>query len=178
MVKAISGLRVGNSFLTPSGAQVVTQEIDFQLATREAIELFMVSPYISQLTDASVAAADDVAAQITGFQSLHLETGVTEDPPNGTGEDVSDRDTEVIYRQDTIGLFINPSTAGDGSGIGLMAIPPGPVTFPMPIISVRNLTHRAETLITGHDVTFGILIYYRYVELSDQELGIELARRI
>jgi len=176
MARVISGLRVARSFLTPTGAtNVLTRELDFQLAANTGISIRAVLGF-GTFRDASPTPSDTVVNIGLGQQTLHLETGATEDAPIDAGDDEDDIDTEIFYVQMFASIFQVPNTAGGGGGYGLVT-PNGLVTFDEPIETARNITHRAETVSADTFLHAGMLIYYKYVKFSDQELGFILARR-
>lgn len=177
MPQRISGLRVARSFLTPTGAaNVLTAEMDFQLSARQGISISSVLGFGSY-SDRSPAASDTVPAENAGCQTLHLETGSLEDVPLDDGHDEVNIDTEIFYHQQYSQLFQVWSTATGGGGGTITVQPTGLVTFDEPILSARNITHRAETVTTGTNLNAGVLIYFHYVEFSLAELGFILARR-
>jgi len=116
VAELISGLRVARSFITPTGASVVSRELDFQLGARQGIEISSVLGY-GGLVDTSPAASDTVPATERGSQSLHMETGTLESFPMTTGADEDDIDTEIFYAQMYTLMFQVPATAGGGGGI-------------------------------------------------------------
>jgi len=174
MPKPISTMRVAFSFLTPNGAETISQEMDFDLGVGQGLEIFGVLGTLQDLQDSSLAAADDDVSAIVTGQSLHLETGALEDPLGAAGEDIVRTDTEIIYRQDALLVFMNQVTAG--SAVSLSVTPSGLVTFPIPILTARNPQHRAEGRVTDQFSAWSLLMYYRYVELNDDETVFLLSR--
>ena len=171
MTKPISDWRVANSFIGQGGVSTVeTAELDFNIGSREAIEISGVLGLIIVSTITAVT----LPAPIQAVQTLHIEDGTLEDVEVSTSEaDVFDNDSEVIYEQV---MNIDAVIGTDEASSMLHVHPSGLVTFPEPILSPINLTHRAENnsnLTTAHR----LLIYYRYVELSDAELAFQFARR-
>ena len=176
MPRIVSGQRIARSFLSPTGAaNEVTQELDFQLGARDGIRINAVLGY-GHFHDDSPATSDTVPAQSTATQTLHLETGATEDLPDVAAEDGFDIDTEIFYAQMYGQVIQVPATAGGGGG-ALTVTPNGLVTFPIPIDSPRNIIHKAVTVGADQDLEAGVLIYYHFVEFSTSELGVILARR-
>jgi len=176
MPRVISGDRVARSFVSPTGAAaIVSRVLDFQLAADQGIEMVAVLGYGSYF-DNTPAASDTVPANSVGNQSLHLEEGATEDLPNEAGEDADDIDTEIFYVQSFHTLFQIPATAGGGGG-STSVLPSGLVIFRDPILSPRNITHKGVSGPADSFGQFGVLIYYHYVEFSNAELGVLLARR-
>ncbi len=175
MAKIISGLRVARSLVTPSGASIVSRELDFQLGASQGIEISSVLPY-GFFVDISPTASDTVPATEEAIQSLHLETGTLETPPLIAAADEDDIDTEIFWVQSFHTMFQIPSTAGGGGGFGV-AMPQGITKFAEPIRTARNITHRGQTFVTDGLLSGGVLIYYHYIEFTNAELGFLLARR-
>lgn len=171
MVKVISDVRVARSFIGGALSAVETVELDFNLGTREAVRFYGIVGTI-RISDAFPSGAAPVLG--SWDQSLHLEDGtVTAPNTSGLAADQFDNDDEIIYHQ-LAALAALDDTAGTG-GLSLEQTPNGMVTFPEPIISPLNPTHR----VSSAEVTAGyeLLMYYDYVELSDAELGLAFARR-
>ncbi len=176
MPRIVSGQRVGRSLVTPTGAaNEVEVELDFQLGPRDGIRIFSVLGLLSGHDD-TPAASDTVPNVAFGHQTLHLETGATEDLPDAAGEDAFDIDSEIIYAQAFQQIFQIPATAGGGGG-SMVVNPSGIVNFGDPIDSPRNIIHKATTIGADQDLEAIVLIYYKFVEFTLQELGIALARR-
>jgi len=175
MARLISGLRIARSFVTPTGAAVVSRELDFQLGSDQGIQIEAVLGH-GHIADSTPTVSDTTLVTAIGLSSLHLETGSLEDLPIANAEDADDIDTEVFYEQSFTHVVQVPSTVGGGGG-GVLATPSGLVTFAQPIQTARNVTHRGETLATGQLGLFHVLIYYRYVQFTNAELGFLLARR-
>lgn len=175
MPRIISGLRVARSFVTPASAAIESRELDFQLGSNQGIEVLSVLGY-GLYADASPATSDTVPVHSIAVQSLHLETGTLESVPALAAEEEDDIDTEIFYVQ-TYGLMFQvPATAGGGGGT-LLVTPTGMVDYKEPIRTARNITHRGECFATGATLEAGVLIFYRYIEFSNNELGFFLARR-
>ena len=176
MPRVISGQRIARSFVSPTGAaNEVEREVDFQLAADQGVEIAAVLGYLS-FHDDTPAASDTVPASTVAHQTLHLETSATEDLDDAAGEDATVIDTELFYVQFAQFTFQIPATAGGGGG-GLTVTPSGLVVFPDPIVSPRNITHKGTTVTADTDLEAGVLIYYRYLQFSNAELGVLLARR-
>lgn len=175
MPRFISGLRIARSLVTPTGAAVVSRELDFQLGADQGISISAVLGG-GEAHDDSPAASDTVPALVTATQSLHLETGTLESFPFAGAADEDDIDTEIFWAQSLFGQFQIPATAGGGGGWGAVT-PNGLVTFAEPILTARNITHRGETLTTGQQSNSWVLIYYHFVIFTNAELGLFLARR-
>lgn len=171
MVKAISDVRVARSFIgggTPSVAE--TAELDFNLSTREAIRIYGILGNINKADGVAIVATD--AARIWDH-SLHLEEGTLTAPNTaGATADQFDNDDEIIYHQQLMHVHF---MGANGGGMGIETTPTGLVTFPEPILSVVNPTHRVN--LDEEEAGFELLIYYDYVELSDGEMALAFARR-
>jgi len=174
MPTVISGPRRARSFVTPTGAAVVSRVIDFNFATNQGIEITAVLG-TGLSGDSSPATSDTVPVFMRAQQSLHLEEGQLEDVPIAGGDDADEVDTEVFFQQEFGGMFQVPATAGGGGGSST----PGNlyVAYKDPILVARNITHRGETVTTGQDAFLGVLIFYHYVVFTIAELGLILARR-
>jgi len=175
MARLISGLRIARSLVTPSGVEVVSRELDFQLGSDQGIQVEGVLG-IGGLVDINPAPSDTAVVHAIGLSTLHLETGSLENVPIDNAQDEDDIDTEVFYAQSFNHAVQVPSTVGGGGG-GMSITPSGLVTFAQPIQTARNITHRGETLATGQLGQFHVYIYYRYVQFTNAELGFLLARR-
>lgn len=167
MSKPISALRIASSILTGAGAQVLTAELDFDLGIDQGIEIFGVLGNVIEVSDSTLVAADDALNNVAGLQTLHLETGALSDPLDAGGDDAVRIDTEIFYRQDALAVVQNHATAQAGAGI--VVTPAGLLTFPVPILTARNITHRLESLATDQNVIMAVLVYYRFVDLETNE---------
>jgi len=177
MPTELGPMRVARSFVTPTGASnEVEREIDFQLGQDIGIGLLGVMGY-GIIHDDTPAASDTVPAPARAFQTLHLETGATEDLPNVTGLDADDIDTEIFWAQHYAELFQIPATAGGGGGGVHVTGGLGLDTFPRRIDTARNITHKGATGGADIDLECGVLIYYVYLRFSQAELGAILSRR-
>jgi len=171
MATRTSGLRVAHSVLTPAGGAVVSTELDFQLGSRQGIEIHGVLG--GMLISDDDAAGGATVTEVNADQTLHLETGTLETVPNTAASDTANTDSEIFYRQSYHGTQI-VSTVGALSGF---LSPNGLVMFPETIKASRNITHRTEVVESGTLFEMWLLIYYNYVEFSLAELGVLLARR-
>jgi len=175
MPTPISGRRVARSLVTPSGGSApVTRVLDFNFASDQGIEITAVLGSLLAV-DLSPAASDTVPAQIHASQTLHQEQGTLEDVPFADGEDADEIDTEVFFQQEVGSQFQVPATAGGGGGAGAS----GTLYLPYiePILIARNITHRGQDNSGGQTASGWVLIYYRYVRFSDDELIGILSRR-
>jgi len=175
MPKEISGLRIARSFITPTETRV-SRELDFQLGARQGIAIHQVlgSMYVDGSQGPPSTA---LQAFFDCNQTLHLETGSLETVPNAAGEDEDTIDSEVFYRQDlNVGANDDVSTEFRAS-VSISVTPSGPVIFPTPIFTARNITHSGQTNAAAFDADCHVIIYYTFVEFSLAELGLILSRR-
>jgi len=166
-----SGLRVAHSVLTPAGGAVVSAELDFQLGSRQGIEIHGVLG--GMLASDADAGGSSTVTEINCDQTLHLETGTLETVPNTAGSDAANTDSEIFYRQSYHGVQLVSTVGGFGSHLS----PTGIVMFPETIKASRNISHRCEVIESGTSWEMWLLIYYNYVEFSLAELGVLLSRR-
>ena len=175
MPTEISCLRISRSFVTPTSNEA-TRELDFQLGARQGIAIHGVLG--GMVSDpAGYTPAVGVQTEFTITQTLHLETGSLETVPDAAGEDEDTIDSEIFWRQD---LWIggnDDATTEFRASIASLVVPTGMVTFPRPIYSARNLTHRGIASSTQLDGLCHVILYYVFVEFSLAELGLILARR-
>ena len=177
MSRRLSGLRIARSFVTPTGAaNEVARVLDFQLAADNGIGIEWVLGY-GQFYDASPAVSDTVPAHAFAHQTLHFETGATEDLPDNEGDDADDIDTEIVYVQSYSSMFQVWSTATGGGGGSVVVTPNDIVRYDPPLESPRNVIHKGTTVEADTFLNAGILMGYHYVEFSNAELGVLLARR-
>lgn len=170
MVVPISDWRTARSFIGATSTEEAV-ELDFNIGTREAIEIASVLGIMNVSSVTETATIAPVIAE----QSLHIEDGTIEVLNTDEAEaDQFDNDSEVIYQQSTGIIAFNGTT--EGAAV-LYVNPSGIVVFAEPILSPINLTHRVDN--DAGLMGFGgiLLIEYRYVELSDRELAFQFARR-
>jgi len=170
MPRAVSGMRIARSLVTPTGAASVSRELDFQLGSEDGIEIFGVLGHV-MVHQVLVGAT---FSPYTAVQTIHLETGALEDILEADAEDNDTIDSDIFYRQDMNLITFDGTTE---SAAAMMVMPTGLITYPVPILSARNITHQGSS----QDITqaFGlhVMIFYRFVQFSLQELGLLLARR-
>jgi len=177
MPRILSGQRTARSLVSPTGAaNEVERVLDFQLGADDGIQIEAVLGY-GNYADLSPTPSDTVPVASIGMQTLHLETGATEDLPIAAGEDADDIDTEIFYVQSFAYSAIIGATNTFGAGVSLAITPSGLFIPPAPILSPRNIIHKGRSDITGSFGQFGVLIYFRYVRFTTSELGVLLARR-
>ncbi len=170
MPRPISAWRMARSFIGAAGTEEVA-ELDFNIGTREAIEIASVQGIMNGTTVASAASIGPVH----GEQSLHIEDGTIEALNSSADEaDQFERDSEVIYQQTMNLIAFDGTTEG---GVTLDVHPNGLTTYAKPFLSPINLSHRVDMDAAGMDIGCILLIQYRYVELSANELALEFARR-
>jgi len=171
MAQRTSGLRIAHSTLTPAGGAVASQELDFQLGSRQGIEIHGI--LAGMLISDDDAGGGSTLTEVNADQTLHLETGTLEVVPNTPASDAVNTDSEIFYRQSYHGSQI-VSTVG---GMTAFLSPNGLVMFPETIKATRNVTHRGEVIESGTLFEMWVLVYYNYVEFSLAELGVLLSRR-
>jgi len=175
MPTVISGPRRARSFVTPAGNEVVQRVLDFNFAATQGIQIEAVLGSLS-VVDLSPAVSDTVPADLYVSQSLHLEEGTIENIPFLDGEDADEIDSEVFYLDHAQGQFQTgtTNTFGAGGNAGHSSLY---VAYRDPILVARNISHRGEGRQTGQVGKAHVVIYYRYVQFSTQELGLIFARR-
>lgn len=153
---------------------MVTRELDFQLSPRGGIEITQV---IGTIADFTVTETTDTL-ELGGVQTLHLETGALETVGSIAAADEDTIDSEILYRQDMVALIQEEAATRGGSHSSMLVTPSGPVIYNPSVFAARNLTHRGEGLDAGiTNITFVMVIHYRFVEFSLSELGLIFARR-
>jgi len=170
MPKAISGYRFARSFIGAAATQEAV-ELDFNIGTREAIEIAAIlgtlAPTAAVVTSAPTPSLSE--------QTLHLEDGTIEALNSvGAAADQFENDSEVVYHQVLSVISYDGTTEAAGA---ISVTPSDWVTYARPILSPINPTHRVDNEAAVMDVGATLLIQYRYVELSDRELALEFARR-
>lgn len=170
MTTPISAWRMARSFIGAAATEE-TAELDFNISTREAIEIAGILGTLAPT--AATASASNVP--VLSEQSLHAEDGTIE-ALNSTGAaaDQFENDSEVVYHQVLSVVSFDGTTEG---GSALSVTPSGWVTYPRPLLLPFNPTHRVDNEAASLDVGATLLIMYRYVELSVSELALEFARR-
>lgn len=177
MPRVLSGQRVCRSFVTPTGAaDEVSRVLDFQLGADDGIRIEAVLGY-GHYFDASPAPSDTVPVASMAAQTLHLETGATEDLPMVAAEDADDIDSEIFFVQSMAYNAIIGNTVTFGAGVDLAITPAGLFIPPEPILSPRNIIHKGRTNVADSFAFLGVLIYFKYVRFTTSELGVLLARR-
>lgn len=170
MPKPISGMRIARSFIG-NAATEETVELEFNIGTREAIEILAVLGTLAP----SAVVTTATPTPVTSEQSLHLEDATLEGLGSvGASADQFNNDSEVIFHQVLSVIAFDGTTEAAGA---IEVTPSGLIVFPEPLISPINLTHRVDNEAAVMDVGATLMIYYRYVELSDRELALEFGRR-
>jgi len=170
MPKAISDWRMARSMIGNAGT-LESVELDFNIGNREAIEIASVLGIINVSSITEGASILPIAVE----QSLHVEDGQIETILSAeTDADSFDNDSEVIYQQSATMVSFNGTTEGAAY---LEITPSGLVTYAHPIVSAINLTHRSDNAAGSSGSACILLIEYRYVELTNEELGFFFARR-
>ena len=170
MSTVISDWRVSRSFIGAAATEE-SVELDFNLGTREALEIAGILGTMGP----TAAVATGTPTPVLSEQSLHIESGTIEalNSP-GAAANQFERDSEVIYQQVLSVIAFDGTTEAAGA---LSVTPSGIVVFAEPFLAPINLTHRVDNEGAVLDVGCTLLIYYRYVELNDRELGFQFARR-
>jgi len=169
MPTRISGLRIGRSYLDVNGVEAATQELDFQLAVQEGIEIVKIVGSFLVLTEAAGTAMVDLQY----VQTLHGRVGTLEVVPLGILDAVQ-LDSEIPFRQDV--TVLAQEGGATGGGAGLLMSPASGIDY-NEMFFARNLTHRAEGLVASWRVGMSLSIYYYFVKFSLEELGVIFARR-
>jgi len=172
MPREISGLRLARSYITPTASEV-SRELDFQLGARQGIAIYAVSAdmVVETYTPGVLATGTH------GTHTLHLETGSLETVPDAAGEDEDTIDSEVFFRQSLDIVGWDDIATEFRAAISHMVTPAGLITFPRPIFTARNITHRGISIATTITFFAHVILYYTFVEFSLAELGLILARR-
>ena len=174
MPRRLTGIRTARSLITTAvGASFVgTDEIDFELASNQGLEIDAIKHIFTELNLDVVT----TLARANFFATLHAETLTLEDPTPDVNHTV--RDSEVLDMSAATYYTGDDSGAAQGgmaSSAFLGSV--GWEKLPDDFIIVSNLTHRFEADAVSDDGTSIYLIRYRYVELSLSELGLFLALR-
>lgn len=173
MPTGISPLIVARSTIAASTQGTTeTDVLAFDLAVNQAVEIFGVKSIWNGLVQGDTTAP----TQAFAFASLHIEEDAVDDPDMDA--DSTDRDTEIIHMDAASHESADDSGAAQG-GIGVaFAVLATPIEhFPVPFLSVVNVTHRLELDPVMDGANHSYLVYYRYVRLSDQELIGAFAKR-
>lgn len=174
MATPISGVRIATSFIThEGGATPSTQEIDFDMGPNEAIEIFGVQGIQSSHATLTMSTTPDVHSSV---QTLHLE----DDNPRDPGHQIADTDAvflddEIIYMQ--AWELVEFDDGATGGAFSQSIHPVDLVQYPQPIITAQNPTHAIVSDGADTDCAGTLLIHYRYVRLTQQELAFAIARR-
>jgi len=175
--KEISGLRIARSFLTPDiDNTVLERELDFQLGARQGIAIHSVHGEV-RIESSTLTMSTATITLGNGVHSLHLETGSLETVPDESGDDEDTIDSEVFFRQGVTLGGNDDATTEFRASLAMLVSPQGPVDYPNPILTARNITHRAVMRTSVFDGLFNVTIFYTFVEFSLAELGLILARR-
>lgn len=175
MPREISGLRIARSFISPTDTEVA-RVIDFQLGARQGIAITMVLGEI--LPDpAGSLLSSSIVSELTGNHTLHLESGSLETVPDAAGEDEDTIDSEVFFRQSMVYAGNDDAATEFRASLAITITPNGPVNYPIPILTARNITHRGISIVSSLDILCHVTIFYTFVEFSLAELGLILARR-
>jgi hypothetical protein len=169
MTIPITDWRIARSQIGAVGAaeQAV---LDFNIGTAEAIEIASVA---GKLALGTITSASTILAR-TAQQSLHIEDGtIVVLAIDETDADAFDNDSEVIFEQLLNAIAFDGTTEGAAAIDGVNFTK----TFAKPILSPINLTHAVKNEGSVTAVVAILLIEYRYVKLTTQELAFQFARR-
>lgn len=177
MAEAITGLRVAKSYLdTPDAeASIEAPVLDFQLAESMGVQILAVLGYFN-LIDRTAGAAASLDVAFT--QELHREDGTLDAPliEEGDGGPIFNSDDDIFWAQSLNRTDLEDQTNGQG-GVTMAVTPSGLVTFPEPLLSARNITHRVHGSDPAYNVACTVLIYYKFVRFTMSEMGFLLSRR-
>ena len=169
MTIPISDWRFARSFIGALGA-AESVELDFNISTKEAIEIASVAGHLAFGTITSTGTIAPRLAQ----QSVRIEEGTIEVLSlDETDADVFDNDSELIFEQFLNGIAFDGTTEGAAAidGVNYERV------FNKPVISPINLTHSVINEGSVSAVAAVVVIEYRYVELTTPELAFQFARR-
>lgn len=172
MSQALSDVRIARSVIghTTSAGTAQTQEMDFDFGVQEAIEIFGVQGLM--LPDISSVAS---SVSMLALQTLHLEDDALTTVPDDDGDaDLFETDSEIAFMQELHMLDFDGTTEAHASAY---INPTGLIVFPEPILSAANMTHRTVCDHANLDFAGTLLVHYRYVKLSFNELAFAIARR-
>jgi len=170
MVKSLSPIRIARVRRTSFQNTEETFEIDFQLGLRQGIEIYAVEFAIRE----AVTVPTTAPLHGQAFMSIHVETGGLEGAIDAFPTD------DIILNSEIIAECVLQVIAGDTAQIeGAMNQQwLSPISWDYvrltgaPILVAQNLTFRGVTSESTLTVNGGqATIFYRYVELSDSELG-------
>lgn len=181
MVRPITPWLTARSWVEANAANTpFTEQLDYQLAVMQGIEIARVSGYM-RMRPAVVpltpeTANDDPPGAVS---TLHIGSP---DELQDIPTDVDDASTfqtvtDEIARQHSVLDIVNNTTTDVAYAAMMVDGVNWDVTFEVPVLTVRPLTHRLKT---GSN-TFAAHAWkltYRYVQLTTEELGRLLARRI
>lgn len=175
MPRAISNVRVASDVITHEGGTTPTErEIDFDLGLNEAIEIFGIVGLVNSFATYTVGTSPGADS---GVQALQLDPDNPRDIAHLTSDtDITFLDEEAIFMQAVQAIGFNDTTNGTG-GLATTVTPNGLVTYPEQILSAINPSHTIVT--NGADLDFvgTLMIHYRYVQLTQQEIAFQVARR-
>jgi len=175
MPREISGLRIARSFITPTDTEV-SRVMDFQLGARQGIAIDAVLGTLIP-DPAGLELASATVTEASGVHTLHLESGSLETVPDAAGEDEDTIDSEIFFRQEVWVGGNDDSATEFRASLAVLVNPNGLLTFPKPVFTARNITHRGISSASNMDFLAHVIIYYTFVEFSLAELGLILARR-
>lgn len=169
MPQAITDWRTARSFIGALGS-AEGAELDFNIGTQEAIEIASVA---GNLGFGTITSGSSILTRLAQ-QSLRIEDGTVEILAiDETSPDAFDNDSEVVFEQFLNGIAFDGSSEGAAAINGVNLV----VKFAEPILSPINPTHHVINSGSVSAVAAVLLIEYRYVRLSLNELAFQFARR-
>jgi len=170
MVRELSPMRVLRTRRTSFQNTEETQEIDFQLGIRQAVQLFGAEFGIREAI--LVPTGAPLTAQ--AFMSLHVETGGLEGAIDEFPTDDTILNSEIIA-ETTLQITSGDTAQIEGAFSHIWLQPLAWNYLQImgePILIAQNVTFRGVTsesplTVLGAQLT----LFYKYVELTDNELG-------
>lgn len=172
MARELTGMRIARSQIDNPGTGSENQEIDFNLSTNQGIKVLGVEGMIQSPPVPSAGSSSGAV------QALVTEPGTIDTTflnPGAAGSDaVESDDLQNIFIQYH---YFASTPEGTNGGIGTYGEvqPNGLVVFPEPLLIATNLRHFADVTTTTYNLM--VVVYYKYVEFSRDELAFLFARR-
>jgi len=180
MAKPLSPIRIARSRRTSFQNTEETFEIDFNLGIRQGVELFAIEFGIRNVVPVP---GDDAIVVTNAHMSVHAETGGLEGAIDAFPADETILNSEIIAETTLqVSAFTSSIPAASPDVFNMLWLQPISWNYIQLLGSsltvAQNLTFRgvtsASTLtVNGAQVT----LYYRYVELTDQELASQFILR-
>ena len=178
--KALSPIRIGRSRRTSFQDTEETQEVDFNLGIRQGIEIFGIEFGIRGF---AVVPGNDALAFFNAHLSVHVETGALEGAIDAFPADNFILNSEIIAETSLQGsAFTSSIPAASSESAPFAWLQPiswnylqifgKPLTIAQNMVT-RGITSGSGLTVNGAQVTF----FYRFVELSEQELAEQFVLR-